>query len=144
MRIASSGRDEWRIVCRRVEVIQEVEVSLTGQCRQKALDCALPFARQACLEFSGSQGQEAGQHVDVANLAQRRTDPFEVVSDVTSPDRVEQRLQGLQIGTKTPYGHPGLVDIIWGHVGSGEAQPPVMIEQLLESIEDGDFEDVSE
>ncbi len=138
------SREDWWSVRGGVEPIEEVEVPLTRQDRHEPADRGLPVTSEACLELSRGRGQEASQDVGIAHLPERSADPFEVFSDMARPDRIEHRLQGLQIGTKTSYGHPSLVDILRGQVGSGEPQPPVVMQQPFETVEDGPFEDISD
>ncbi len=86
----------------------------------------------------------ACKHIGVTDVSQHRTKLLEVFSDVPCPHRIEDRLHGLQVGTKTSCGDPGLVYILLCHPRSGEPQAPVAIEKLFEAVDYGRFYDISE
>ena len=68
-----------------MEPVQEVEVALAREHRNQTLHGRRPITGQEDVQLGRSCSQHVVKYVDVANVAQRRTDPSEVVSDVAGP-----------------------------------------------------------
>ena len=99
-----------------------------------------PFGRFGSLtgklhaDLLGNARELPGEDVRVAHLSQRRPEPFEVTPDVAHPHRIENDVEGTQVGAESTGGDSSLMDVLGRSIARGGTETPVVVQESGEAL----------
>ena len=132
--MSSSTEHKGRAVRRCVQVIEEKKVAIVGEDRRD------PFCRFGSLtgephaDLLGSARELPGEDVRVAHLSQRRPEPFEVKPDMAHPHRIENDVEGAQVGAESTGGDSSLMDVLGRGVAHCGTETPVVFQESGQAL----------
>ena len=85
-------------------------------------------------DLLGNARELPGEDVRVAHLSQRRPEPFEVTPDVAHPHRIENDVEGTQVGAEPTGGGSSLMDVLTRSIARGGTQTPVVVQEAGETL----------
>ena len=125
---------EGRVVRCRLEVIEEKKVAVAGEVLCDPFRRFGSLAGKLHADFLGCARQLPGEDIRVAHLSQRRPEPLEVKADVAHPHRIENDVEGAQVGAESTGGDSSLMDVLGRGSAHGGTKTPIVCQESGEAL----------